>query len=310
MPPLVGAGLLTAGCPGDPPPLSRLVVAAPGPDSGYHAVAAAYAAAARKRWRIDTEVLPTSGAVESLTLVADGRATVAFASADTVAVARGGEAPFRNALTVAILANLYEEVLQIVVRTDSRIRELRDLRGRRVSTGPVGSVAHLVALRVFGVAGLHPERDIVPSRLPLRASAGALVAGEIDAFVGTAEVPAPDLVALAERVPISLVPVAGAATAVPDSYGGYYAARSVPARTYGQNPDAATLGIANVLVVVAQLPERAAYRLTELLFVAKADLVAAQPAASRIDPRTALATGTLPLHAGARRYYREAKPFG
>jgi TRAP-type uncharacterized transport system substrate-binding protein len=68
------------------------------------------------------------------------------------------------------------------------------------------------------------------------------------------------------------------------------------------------LGVRNVLVVRRDLPERTAYRLTELLFAAKRELASAHDEARRLDPRSALATFPVPLHPGASAYYRESKP--
>jgi hypothetical protein len=290
------------------PPAGRLVIAAGAAGEVYEAVGTALARAARARWSADAQVLTTAGSAENLQLVADGRADVGFATVDVAALAREGDAPFHSALSVVALAGLYDDCLQVVVRADGAIRTLAGLRARRISTGLAGSATEIIADRMLNAIGVNPGLDIVRSRLSTADSADALAAGRIDAFVFTGGLPTPVVARLAEHLPIRLLSVGDEVTALQDGFGEQYVARSVPAGVYGLTAEVTTLGVRNVLVVRRDLPEPTAYRLTELLFAAKRELAAAHDEARRLDPRSALATFPVPLHPGAARYYREAKP--
>jgi hypothetical protein len=296
-----------AGCTRDRPPLDRLVIAAGQPGEVYHALGQALADTAADRWSVEVEVLRTAASADNLRLVGEGRADLGLATVDLAAMAMQGDAPFL-ALPIVTVARLYEDHLQIVVRADSGLRQVGDLAGLRVSTGLPGSGTEVVAARVLEAHG-HGLRDVVQRRLSPADSAAAMRSGALDAFFVTGGMPTPVVQDLAAHVPIRILP------AVPDDpdelqarYGEYYLIRSVTAGTYGIEQDVRTLGVPSVVVVRRDLPDEVAYRLTELLFTAKDQLVAAHPEARRLDRRSALATFPIPLHPGAARYYRDAKP--
>jgi len=107
--------------------------------------------------------------------------------------------------------------------------------------------------------------------------------------------------------PVRLLPIPDEVGELQAQFGEYYLVRSITRGTYGLAEEVATLGIPTVLVVRRDLPDRAAYRLTELLLAAKQRLVAAHEEARRLDRRSALATFPVTLHPGAARYDRDAK---
>jgi hypothetical protein len=298
-----------AACGGDDrPPVERVVIAAGGPGGVYEAVGTALAKAARDRWSTDARVLLTAGSVENLQLVADGRADIGFTTVDAAALAINGEAPFRNALTLAALASLYDDYLQIVVRADSNIEKLADLRGKRVSIGLPGSGSEIVTMALLSTVGINPKVDLVASRLSAANAAESLRGERIDAFFFTAGLPTPAVADLAADVKVNLLSVETEIQDLQDQFDEYYVTRTIPAGMYGLERDVVTIGIANVLAVRRETPERDAYRLTELLYQAKPAIAAAHGEGRRIDPRSALATFPLPLHPGAQRYYRDVKP--
>lgn len=302
--PLTGA----AACRDDErPALPRLVIAAGQPGHVHYAVGQAYAEAVRRRWSMPAEVVATAGAVESLRMVAEGKADIGFAAVDVVENAMQGDAPFTGALPIDALARLYDDYLQVVVRAGGEIAQLGDLRGLRVSTGPAGSGTDIVASRILEAAGLGLHR-IERRELSPTDAAAALRAGQIDALILTGGLPTPAVADLAGRVQIRVLSVPEEVGELERDYGESYLARSIPAGTYGLRDEVATLGIPNVLAVRRGMAEPTAFRLTELLFTERARLVAAHEEARRLDRRSAPATFPVPLHPGAARYYRQAKP--
>jgi TRAP transporter TAXI family solute receptor len=103
------------------------------------------------------------------------------------------------------------------------------------------------------------------------------------------------------------VPVGQYASQLRAKHGQYYAEHTVPESTYGL-PPVSTIGIPNYLVVSADLPAQVGYALTRTLFDEQTELAKAHPVAARLNPREAIYTHPLALHAGARRYFREIKP--
>ncbi|MEJ3746852.1 TAXI family TRAP transporter solute-binding subunit [Actinomycetes bacterium KLBMP 9797] len=274
--------------------LDGLRIAAGAPGDVYFALGQALAAAAP-----GARVLRTGGSLDNLKLVGEGGADAGFATVDTVTLATQGDAPFRAARPLVALARLYDDYLQIVVPADSDVDRVGDLAGRTVSTGPPGSGTAVVADRVLGGAAT--------VRLSPTDSADALRTGRVDALVVTGGLPMPAVQRLSEQRPIRLIGLRSEIDDLRSRYGEQYQPRTIPARTYGVRSEVETLGVANVLVVRPDLPDDTAYRLTQLLFDAKADLVRAHQEARRLDRRAAPATLPVPLHRAAVRYYRDHK---
>ncbi|HEY8473823.1 MAG TPA: TAXI family TRAP transporter solute-binding subunit [Natronosporangium sp.] len=300
--------LLPAACTGDPPAApDRLVIAAGGPGEVHAALGEALAQAARDAWSAQVDVVATSGSVHNLQLVAEGRADVGFATVDVADLAVTGQPPFATAVPIRALARLYDDYLQVVTLASSGIDELAELADRRVSVGPEKSGTPIMADRLARAAGVTLTN---PSDHSPRTSAAALAAGEIDAFVVAGGLPTPVVAELAATVPVRLLSFPELVADLQAQSGQYYQPGSIPAGSYpGVDQEVATVTVANVLVVRRDLPEDYAYRLTELLFDAKPELVAAHQEARRLDHRSAVATHPVPLHPGAERYYRAEKPF-
>jgi TRAP transporter TAXI family solute receptor len=126
----------------------RLVIATGGQGAVYYAYGQGLARTAREHLPgAEPKVVATAASVANLSLVADGKADVAFTLADAAALAYAGKPPFTRREPVVALARLYENYTHLVVPADSEIRRLPDLRGRVVSVGAAGSGTELIATR-------------------------------------------------------------------------------------------------------------------------------------------------------------------
>ena len=131
----------------------------------------------------------TSASVDNLLLVANGDSDIAFALEDSAIDAVRGSASFPEALPVQALATLYPNITQVVVKADSGIETIEDMRGRTVSIGSPGSGTEVIALRLLEVAGVDPDEDITKRGLGVGESVQAMRDGSIDAFFWSGGVP-------------------------------------------------------------------------------------------------------------------------
>jgi uncharacterized protein len=288
-------------------PARRIVVATGSGGGVYQVLGDTFVRRLREDTDMDARALATAAAVENLRLVGRGTADVGFATTDAAALAAAGRDPFDVPQAVVALARLHDDYVHVVVRADSAIRALADLRGRRVSTGPRSSGSELVAGRLLGLVGITPDRDISRSSLSATDAARALDTGRIDAFFFSGGVPTPAVLDLAGRTSIRLLALDAFAEPLRAAYGQYYLARQIPPSTYGTGRSTGTIAISNLLVVNREMRGDAARDLTEELFSALPALVAAHKAALGINVRSAIETDPLALHPGARAWYREQK---
>ncbi|MFF5035336.1 TAXI family TRAP transporter solute-binding subunit [Nocardia salmonicida] len=287
---LVSAGVFGCGTNG-----SATVRLASGEDGGFYYAFGRLlsAAAARETDTLRIETVETAGSQQNLRMVADGDVETALALADSASDFGG---------RVVALGRVYENYLQLAVRTESPVDEVADLRGRRVNLGAAGSGAAVTGRRLLATAGLDPAVDVVVEHRPLREAAQALTDGTIDALLWAGGVPT---AALTVPDPMRLIDLGALAAPMREQYGPVYDRVAVPADAYPAGPAIHTIGVANLLLAAATLPDDTAAAIVELL-VRHADTLVPDEAAGTqfLDGRSLIGTGTVPLHPGAVEVYR------
>src|ERR1700754_3371280 len=81
----------------------------------------------------------TSASVDNLLLVANGDSDVAFTLGDTAIDAVRGDESFERPEPLRALTTLYPNITQVVVKADSGIESIEDLKDKTVSVGSPGS---------------------------------------------------------------------------------------------------------------------------------------------------------------------------
>ena len=278
------------------------------------------------------EVLKTNGSVDNMQLVADGEAELAFVQSDT---------EIRH--DVALVAELYQEVLYILVRAEGEVRMLDELRGKRVFLGMDGSGAQVLARRLMH--HFHIEVEEVTDLSP-DASLKAVRDGSVEAAFILASMPSRQLQVECERGGLRLLSLHHSApTSGEDSarsevdlatafvrYFPAYQETIIPARIFGSSPvsNIRTISVSALLVASQSVARRYVYDLTETLFEQR--VLAAQTAGrvgQNISPSphslvqdedmlAAIIRGfredhkpekwMMPYHSGATSYYTRRKP--
>ncbi|WP_405167221.1 TAXI family TRAP transporter solute-binding subunit [Nocardia sp. NBC_01499] len=286
------AAASVAGCgPSSGGPLVRL---ASGEVGGfYYAFAGLLAAAAARVGDVRIERITTSGSQENLTMLARGQVDAALALSDSV-----GDTTDR----MLALGRVYENYLQLVVRSDSSIGSVAALRGTRVSLGADGSGAALTGDRILRVAGLNPETDVQVSHRPLREAMAELTSGAADALLWAGGVPT-SVLEIPQRM--RLVDMGELAMPMRERFGPVYDRVEVPADAYPGGVAVHTIGVANYLLAAASMPDDVAASIVELLVYQADSLVPTEAAGTQfLDGRSLIGTAPVPLHPGAADVYR------
>jgi TRAP transporter TAXI family solute receptor len=308
---LLAAALLAMSCSGGSTTNSRFLSIATGGTGGvYYPYGGGIAKVLNDHLpgtRATAEV--TAASVDNLKFVRDGRADLAFTTADALADAVKGQGAFDGRpVPVAALASLYTNYAHVVTLASTSITRVADLEGRVVSLGSAGSGTEITAERVLRAAGVDPDRDLTRQALGVSESVAALKDGKIHAFFWMGGVPTPALQDLShsQGVTMRLLPTAEAAGPLGAGHPGVYITGEVPAGVYrGVDAPVAVLAVMNLLVVNAAMPEDLAYGITRTLFEHQAELAAIHPEARKLSLDTAARSAPAALHPGAERYYRE-----
>ncbi|MEV0233723.1 TAXI family TRAP transporter solute-binding subunit [Nonomuraea sp. NPDC050786] len=281
----------TAGCVGGPPNTHRLRLVT-GTAGGLYETLGNRFAAELTRNGLPTSPIPSPGSIENLTSLAENRADLGLALADS--------ADFfvrEQHRQVSAVARMYMNYVHLVVMVSSPITTARDLSGKRVSVGLEGSGTHLTALRVLQVLHL----KVTESPLGLDESLDALESGAIDGLFWSGGVPTP---ALTTRPHLRLVPLDDVVVLLRRRYGSIYELALVPTGVYGAAQPVQTVGTPSYLVSRLGLPADVVFDVTRVLFESRDKLGAPNAPGMVLDKRYAIDTGAVPLHEGAARYYR------
>ncbi|MEU0414222.1 TAXI family TRAP transporter solute-binding subunit [Streptomyces griseorubiginosus] len=253
----------------------------------------------------------TAGSQENVRLVATGKSDFAIAAADAVENYLQKHGPGAGQLRG--VARLYDDYVQLVVPADSDIRTVKDLEGKRVSIGAPNSGVRLIANRVLEAAGLDPAKDIQPRANGIN-TGPKLLGHELDAFFWSGGLPTDGLRTLAKRSAIRFVPIEPSLVAKLHAEGEptrYYRATNMPATAYPsiRNDSAVpTMAVSNLLITRSDLDPELVEWLTRTVIRSRDRIGHDVHSAQLVDVRTAIYTDPVPLHDGARRYYRSVKP--
>lgn len=244
----------------------------------------------------------TQGSVENATLLSHGEADYAIVQGDVAAAASAGEDLFARGGAMENLravGALFPEAVHIVVLADSPIRDVAQLRGRRVSIGAVASGTRFDALAVLAAYGMKPADLSEANDDGPVAAIDRLRKKRVDAVFLTAVPPIPALQQLSVTTGMRLLPVTPAAIErlTRDRQG--LTPMSLPPNTYPkQSESIATVASAALLLTTTDAPHTEVEHVADLVFRrmpqqrGAADVVKV----SRDAPGRGI---TVPLHSGA-----------
>jgi TRAP transporter TAXI family solute receptor len=253
----------------------------------------------------------TQGSVENLRLVAAGQIESGIAQSDIASWAYAGtgifaaDGPMKQ---LRAIANLFPENVQVVVHGDSAIRTLADLRGKHISLGQMGSGTLADARVVLAAAGL-TEKDMTAEYLRPGVAAANVKDGTLDGFFLIGGMPVPAIRELAATTPIRLIPIDDDALSRMKKSSNSYRRSVIPAGTYpGIDTETPSIGFNALWIVSAEASDDLIYAITKALWneATQRLLEAHNRIGKQVRLGDALEGLAVPLHPGAKRFYREA----
>jgi hypothetical protein len=218
------------------------------------------------------------------------------------------EKPYKNIRTIAAV---YPSPLQVAVLADSDIHSYSDLLGKRVSPGKVGFTGKYTFEKVLEVYGLSLD-EIEKSGGKItyagyRDQVDLMKDGHLDVVVQQTVVPSSTLLDLSTLKPIRLLSISQEKLEEFLKKNPAYSPYEIPANVYnGQTEPVQSVGLWNVWVCRADLPEDAVYEITKTLWENQekfAELHQAYRDSMKLE--NALKGLSVPLHPGAYKYYKE-----
>lgn len=252
----------------------------------------------------------TGGSVANLQLIGTGKPYIGLSMTDAALDAYNGADKFKDKkVDLRTLAILYPNRMHVVSIEGTGVNSMKDLKGKRVSTGSPGSATEVMAFRVIEAAGLDKDKDMKRERLGVAESVNALKDKKIDAFFWVGGLPTAAVTDLAATPGVKIKMIDHAETVGPmnKKYGNLYVEDAIPRTTYsGMAADNKQATVMNILVTHANMSEQAAYNIVKTIFEKQPELVAVHKEAENIKfENQKAAASPVPFHPGALKYFKE-----
>jgi hypothetical protein len=252
----------------------------------------------------------TGGSVDNLNLIGTGKPYIGFSMADAAKDAKDGDGKFANKkVDLRTLLVLYPNLMHVVTVDSTGIKSMKDLKGKRVSTGSPGSATEVMAFRLLEAAGLDKDKDVKRERLSVAESVNAVKDRKIDAFFWVGGLPTAAVTDLANSPGMKIVMIDSAAevVAMNKQYGNLYFGTNIPKETYsGMAKDNKVAAVANILVVNANMPDTEAYKIVKAVFDNKLELVRTHQEYMNVNLENQKQKSTpIDFHAGALKFFKE-----
>lgn len=307
---VMAAGLI-AGCGGgqqaQPAKPTQMILATGGTAGTYYPFGGAMAQIFNTKIpNMNVTAQATGASVENLRLINKKDAELAIVQNDTMTYAFEGKEMFKEKLpNVRGIAILYPEIIQVVVRADSGINSIADLKGKKVGVGAPGSGTEANFRQLLDVYGLD-YKAMSPAYLSFAESSDQFKDKLIDGFIVTAGIPNSAIMDISAQHAIKILTVPDDMIAKLSQKYPFLTAFTIPANTYrNQAQPIKTVAVQASLVVSAEVKDDVVYNLTKALFENQADLAKAHAKGKELSVQSAVQGMSIPLHPGAAKYFKE-----
>ncbi|MGC3022119.1 TAXI family TRAP transporter solute-binding subunit [Brevibacterium sp. FAM 24630] len=256
---------------------------------------------------VTVNYVESGASAENLGKIYQGEWQMGFTQSDTANDAVNGELEDLDGTkldNIGWLASLYPEAAHIIVRDDSNIKSVDDLKGKKIAVGDAGSGTRAISDAILEAADIG-ESDYTPEVTDFGASTDMLGDKQIDATIFVVGTPVAGLTQLAASTDVRLLELDDdVVSAIEESTGAE--SYDIPAEAYDfLDEDVPTVSVFAALVAsTEQVSEDTAYGLTKAVFE-NADGITLD-VGKLIEKDTAMqGIGDVPLHPGAKKYFEE-----
>jgi TRAP transporter TAXI family solute receptor len=265
----------------------------------------------RNIYHIRATVESTGGSVFNVNAVMSGDLEFGIVQSDRQYQAVHGLAEWKDAgpqKDLRAVFSIHPESVTLVAAVDANIKDIKDLKGKKVNIGNPGSGQRQNSIDALEAVGLDYEKDLKAEGIKAAESAGLLQDGRIDAFFYTVGHPNGSIKeATSGKRKVRFASILGIDKLL-QKYP-YYAKAVIPIQFYPgavNDADVPTFGVKATFVTSAKVPNRIVYAITKEVFDNLEEFKTLHPAYSVLTKQNMLEGLSAPIHPGAMKYYKEA----
>ena len=310
---LAAAAILLAGC--EERKIRFVTIGTGGVTGVYYPTGGAISRIVNKkldRYGIKSTVESTAGSVYNINAVMSGDLDFGIAQSDRQYQAYHGLAEWAESgrqSTLRSVFSIHPETITLIASDKSGIRELQDIRGKRLNLGNPGSGQLQNSKDILRAAGF-TEEDIRAEYVKAVEAPGLLQDDRIDAFFYTVGHPNGNIKeATSGRIRVFIVPVRGPRIDGMVERFPYYTKANISHEFYPNalnTEDIESVGVKATFVTSERVDEDIVYAITREVFENIEEFKTLHPAYRMLAKEHMLQGLSAPIHRGALRYYEEA----
>jgi len=264
----------------------------------------------RKKHGIRCSVESTGGSIYNINTIRAGELDFGVAQSDWQYHAYNGtnkfekQGPFKKLRAVF---SVHPEPVTVLVRRDSGIKNLTEIRGKRFNIGNPGSGTR-GTYEVFEEAMGWKRSDLkLASAMKSAEMAGALCDNKIDGYFWLVGHPSGSTAETVASCDALIVPATGPEIDKLVKENSFYRYATIPGGMYPGNPnDIKTYGVGATFVTSSDVPENVVYELAKAVLGNMDAFRKLHPAFRKLDPKAMIKDSlSAPLHKGAIKAYKE-----
>ncbi len=263
----------------------------------------------KKETKIRCSVESTGGSVYNINTIKNGELDFGIAQSDVVYQAANGTKKFEGKPVKKLrsVMAIYPELFTLVTRKEAGIKNITDIKGKRINLGNPGSGNEATALSMFKALGMSKADLGFAGVLKAGEAPDALRDNKIDGYFYMVGHPTANIKDASNSVDIAITPINGEKIDAFVKANPYFAQADVPAGLYkGVDEAVPTFGVKAVLVTSTDVSDKAVYTLVKAILENFDDFKKLHPAYANITKESLLDGLSAPLHEGAKKYFKEA----
>ena len=266
--------------------------------------------------KIKFKAVNTGGSVDNINGLQKGRFHFIIAQADKVYQAWNGTGPWAKAGKqdkLRAVANLYKESITLLVTEDSGIKELKDIKGKKISIGKEGSGTRHNAMDLLKIQSIKTSRLRSALALDPKEAAKQIALGKLDGFFYTVGHPNPlfeELFKSKRKLGFVGLPFSNKMSNVYQ----YYVASWIPLDKYrgafNHHAEVRTCGVMATLLVSKDVPMPWVYRFIHAIAFHCEEFKKSHPVLHHLSKKTFTGANwkiSVPYHPGAKKFFSEWK---
>ncbi len=266
----------------------------------------------RKEYGIRCTVESTGGSVFNVNAIMSGDLEFGVVQSDRQFQAFNGsdksEWAGRPQKDLRAVFSIHPESITLVAAVDAGIKNIADLKEKRVNIGNPGSGQRQNSIDALEAVGIDYDKDLQAEGIKASESASLLQDGRIDAFFYTVGHPNGSIKeATSGKRKVRFASITGVEKLL-EKYP-YYAPAFIPVKLYpsaDNKEDVQTFGVKATLCTSAKVPDNVVYAITKEVFENFDEFKKLHPAYQVLTKKGMLEGLSAPIHPGAMKYFKEA----